>query len=191
MTHLDCQDKEMLIISFQEVPKGELPKNCFPGETSLKFHLRPVKQQGFDRSETLRKVDFDSIVEKTQTLLAGEFKKSVATELVEKDHDRKEFTSSPTSLTSLTTNSSAGSTDLPSSPKRNLFSKIHNPVRGILDAVGAPLLHVTSEETGQNIHRQVKGHQVTHKDYEVVFLGTGASLPSKYRNVSSTLINMR
>lgn len=123
--------------------------------------------------------------------MAGKLKKSVATELVEKDHDRKEFASLPTSLSSLSTNSSAGSTDLPASPKRNSFSKIQNPVRGTLDADRAPLLHVTSEETGQNIHRQVKSHQVTHKDYEVVFLGTGASLPSKYRNVSSTLINMR
>ena len=29
------------------------------------------------------------------------------------------------------------------------------------------------------------------KDFSVVFLGTGASLPSKYRNVSCTLVNIR
>ena len=28
-------------------------------------------------------------------------------------------------------------------------------------------------------------------DFEVVFIGTGASLPSKYRNVSSTLVSIR
>ncbi len=29
------------------------------------------------------------------------------------------------------------------------------------------------------------------KDFSIVFLGTGASLPSKYRNVSCTLVNIR
>ena len=157
----------------------------------LKFHLRPVKQQGFDRSETLLKVDFDSLVETTQTLLASKLKKSVATDLVEKGHDSTEFASSATSVRSLSTSCSAGSTDLIRSPNRNLFSKLQNPGKEILDAVGVPFL--ASEETGISLKEliQVKSRQVTHKDYEVVFLGTGASLPSKYRNVSSTLINMR
>ena len=162
--------------SFQEVTKGELPKNCFPGENLLKFHLRPVQQQGFDRSETLQKKDFDTLVEETQTLLARKLNESVATDLVQTGHDRTGFASSATSARSLSTSSSAESIDLIRSPKRNLFSKFQNPVRDILHAVGAPFL--TSEE-------------VAHKDYEVVFLGTGASIPSKYRNVSSTLINMR
>lgn len=154
--------------------------------------MRPVKQQGFDRSETLRKVDFDALVEGTQTLLARKLNKSVAIELVGKGHDdRREFASSPMSDSSFSTNSSAGSADLIASPKRVLFSEIQNPVRDVLDAVREPLPRVTSEETGQIIHGQVKSHPVSHKDYEVVFLGTGASLPSKYRNVSSTLINMR
>jgi len=173
-----------------EVAKDELPKNCFPGENLLRFHLRPVKQQGFDRSETLQKVDFDSLVEETQTMLATKLKKSVATDLVEKGHDRREFASSAASVRSLSTSSAAGSTDLIRSPKRNLFSKFQNPVKEILDAVGVPIL--TSEETGYSLKEiiRVKSRQVTNKDYEVVFLGTGASIPSKYRNVSSTLINM-
>ena len=29
------------------------------------------------------------------------------------------------------------------------------------------------------------------KEFSIVFLGTGASLPSKYRNVSCTLVNIR
>jgi hypothetical protein len=29
------------------------------------------------------------------------------------------------------------------------------------------------------------------QDFSIVFLGTGASLPSKYRNVSCTLVNIR
>ena len=175
-------------VLFQRVAKGELPKNCFPGENLLKFHLRPVQKQGFDRSETLQKVDFDSLVEKTQTLLASKLKKSVTTDHVEKRHERREFASSASSVRSLSTSSSAGSTDLIRSPKRDLLSQFQNPVKETLDAV-----EVTSEETGisQEELIPVKSQQVTRKDYEVVFLGTGASIPSKYRNVSSTLINMR
>ena len=116
----------------------------------------------------------------------------MATELVEKGHDRKEFASSPTSVSSLSTNSSAGSTDVIASPEGNLFSNIQSPVRDMLDgAVREPFLHESCEETGQVIHGQVKSQEVIQKDYEVVFLGTGASIPSKYRNASSTLINMR
>jgi len=123
--------------------------------------------------------------------LASKLRKSVATDLVEKGHDRREFASSASSVSSLSTSSSAGSTDFIRSPKRNLFSKFQNPVKDILDAVGVPFLN--SEDTGISLKEliRVKSRQVTRKDYEVVFLGTGASIPSKYRNVSSTLINMR
>lgn len=178
-------------IWFQEVAQDELAKNCFPGENLLKFRLRPLKQQGFDRSDTLQKLDFDSLVEETQTLLASKLNESVATGHVEKGHDRTEFASSATSVRLLSTSSSVSSTDLIRSPQRNFFSKVFNPFREMLDAVGVPSL--TSEESGVTLKQliQMKRHKVTHKDYEVVFLGTGASIPSKYRNVSSTLINMR
>lgn len=178
-------------ISYQEVGKDELPKNCFPGENLLKFHLRPFKQQGFDRSETLRKVDFDSLVDETQTLLASKLNKSFTTDLVQKGHNRTEFASSATAVRSLSTSSSSESTDSIKSPKRSLLNEFKNSVTETLHTVGAPFL--PSKETGCSLKEmiQVKSQQVTHKDYEVVFLGTGAAIPSKYRNVSSTLINMR
>ena len=126
----------------------------------------------------------------TQSLLTRTFNESVATDLVQKGHDRTGFASSATSVRSLSTSSSAESTDLIRSPQRNLLGKFQNPVREIFHEAGA---EAGAEETSFTVKdiMQVKSHQAMHKDYEVVFLGTGASIPSKYRNVSATLINMR
>ena len=67
-----------------------------------------------------------------------------------------------------------------------MSSTFINSVRDTLEAVGkgvkslAELVEMKTQQCSSN-----------HENYEVVFLGTGASIPSKYRNVSSTLINMR
>lgn len=143
----------------------------------------------------LHNLDFNSIVEETQTLLAGKLNVLAgATGFEQRSHDRNELASSASSASSarsLSTSSSAGSRDLIRSPRRDPFSKFRNPIKEMLDAVGVPFLD--SEEDGSTLQDFIKfkKREVKHKDYEVVFLGTGASIPSKYRNVSSTLINTR
>lgn len=171
--------------------QDELPKNCFPGENLLKFHLQPFTQRGFDRSDLLQKLDFDSIIEETETMIGDKLNELGPKGFEQRSHARKELTSSVGSARSLSTSSSAETRDLIRSPCGDLFSKSQNPVLEILDAVGARFLN--SEERGCTLQDIIKrkSRQVKHKDYEVVFLGTGASMPSKYRNVSSTLINMR
>ena len=53
----------------------------------------------------------------------------------------------------------------------------------------------TSSGPEQNLEcaRNILGYDLKDmdKEFSVVFLGTGASLPSKYRNVSCTLVNIR
>ncbi|XP_078348561.1 zinc phosphodiesterase ELAC protein 2-like [Oculina patagonica] len=173
-----------------EVRQDQLPKNCFPGENLLKFHLRPIKQEGFDRTDLLQKLDCDSIIKETQTLLAGKLNQLGATGFEQRSHDKTELASSASSARSLSTSSSSGSRDLIRSPRRDPFSRFPNPTIEILEAVGVRFLD--TEEHGYTVHEitAMKARQGIHKDYEVVFLGTGASIPSKYRNVSSTLINM-
>lgn len=180
--------------SLQVVKETDLPKNCFCGENFLQFHLRPIKQQGFDRSDIPQKIDVNSIVLETQTLLAGELNNvNRGTGFEERSHNRAELKSLG-SVRSLSTSSSAGSRDLIRDP--STLSTFGNPVRDILKAVGVPFL--SCEEGGEGgvslrewMEMKARQSVFNHKNYEIVFLGTGASLPSKYRNVSSTLINMR
>ncbi|KAJ7372606.1 Zinc phosphodiesterase ELAC protein 2 [Desmophyllum pertusum] len=190
------KDKPLM---FLKLKKMNYLRTAFLERILLKFHLRPIKQQGFDRSDVLQNIDFNSIVEETQTLLAGKLNVLAgATGFEQRRHDTNELASSASSASSarsLSTSSSAGSRDLIRNPPRDPFSKFRNPFRDIADAVGLPSLH--SEERGCTLQEiiQIKAQHFTqnkHKDahYEVVFLGTGASIPSKYRNVSSTLINM-
>lgn len=187
-SHLNERD----FISFQEIKQDELPMNCFPGENLLKFHLRPNKQRGIDRKGLLKKLDFDSIIKDTQTLLAGKLNELGAAGLEQRSQDKKKLTLSAASARPLSTSSSTESRDLIRRPHRDPFSKFQNPTREILDAVGVQF--PGSEDDGTCTMQELtemKSREVIHKDYEVVFLGTGASIPSKYRNVSSTLINMR
>ena len=176
--------------SLQVVKETDLPKNCFCGENFLQFHLRPIKQQGFDRSDIPQKIDVNSIVLETQTLLAGELNNvNRGTGFEERCHNRAELKSLG-SVRSLSTSSSAGSRDLIRDP--STLSTFGNPVRDILEAVGVPFLSCEEgSEGGVSLREWVEMKARQHKNYEIVFLGTGASLPSKYRNVSSTLINMR
>ena len=184
-------------VFLQEIKQDALPRNCFPGENLLKFYLREGKQQGFDRSEVLQKLDVDTVMKETQALLNEQ-----SIELCDKGFERrsteeKESLSVAGTSRSLPTSSSLVASDLIRSPPTNRLaeSRYRNVLRDTLDTVGVPLSG--TERSGftlsEMIQMKVKksAWEMQHKDYEVVFLGTGASIPSKYRNVSSTLINMR
>ena len=173
------------------VKQGDLPKNCFPGENFLQFHLRPIKHQGFDRSDIPNKLDVNSILQESQTLLDDERNVTDAAGFEERSHERAELKPLG-SVRSLSTSSSAGSRDLIRNPPTLLTFKSH--MQEILEAVGATAF-LDEEERGVSvaelIETKARESLINRKNYEVVFLGTGASLPSKYRNVSATLINMR
>lgn len=175
----------------QAVTDDDLPKNCFSGENFLQFHLRPIKQQGFDRSDIPKKLDMNSILQETQTLLADKLNVTSATGFEQRRHDRPELASLG-SVRSLSTSSTAGSRDLIRNPPTLRSSR--NPLRDILEAVGVTFT-MDSEDDGVTLTElmEMKARQFSfnRQNYEVVFLGTGAALPSKYRNVSSTLVNMR
>lgn len=173
------------------VKQADLPKNCFPGENFLKFHLRPIKHQGFDRSGIPDKLDMNSILQESQTLLEDKLNVTGAAGFEERSHDRAELKSLG-SVRSLSTSSFAGSRDLIRNPPT--LSTFQYSVREILEAVGVTAFG-DEEERGVSLRElvEMKAHQsrINRDNYEVVFLGTGASIPSKYRNVSATLINMR
>lgn len=179
------------------INQDDLPKNCFAGENLLKFYLREGKHQGFDRSEVLRKLDVDSIIKETQTLL-NEQSKEVSSErgFGQRSTEQKELSSAAgTSRLSPTTSASVVN-DLIRSPPTNRNTKINfgNALIDSLEAVGVHLLG--TERRGSSLSEIIqmkvkeRAWEREHKEYEVVFLGTGSAIPSKYRNVSSTLINM-
>lgn len=91
------------------VKQCDLPKNCYPGENFLQFHLRPIKQQGFDRSDIPNALDKNSILLETKTLLE---EKPLATGVCvdENTHDRLERKSFG-SVRPLSTSTSAVSKD--------------------------------------------------------------------------------
>lgn len=185
-------------VFLQEIKQDALPRNCFPGENLLKFYLREGKQQGFDRSEVLQKLDVNTVMKETEALLNEQSIELLCDRGLEKrSTEEKESLSVAGTSRSLPTSSSLVASDLIRSPPTNRLaeSRYKNVLRDTLDAVGVPLSG--TERSGftlsEMIQMKVKksAWEMQHKDYEVVFLGTGASIPSKYRNVSSTLINMR
>lgn len=164
----------------------DLPKNCYPGENFLQFHLRPIRQQGFDRSDIPNALDRNSILLETKTLLE---EKPLATGACvdENTHDRLERKSFG-SVRSLSTSTSAVSKDLtrksepPLIMKNHLFEEAEVTLRCDERSGASPAEFMVNK---------AQESQLNLNNYEVVFLGTGAALPSKYRNVSSTLIHMR
>ena len=185
-------------IFLQEIKQDALPRNCVPGENLLKFYLREGKQQGFDRSEVLQKLDVNTVMKETEALLNEQSIELLCDRDLEKrSTEEKESLSVAGTSRSLPTSSSLVASDLIRSPPTNRLaeSRYRNVLRDTLNAVGVPLSG--TERSGftlsEMIQMKVKksAWEMQHKDYEVVFLGTGASIPSKYRNVSSTLINMR
>ena len=161
-----------------------LPKNCVSGETFLQFHLRPLKQQGFDKTNIPQKLNIDSTLQETQTLLAGGLNTISVPSFQLKHYDRTELATSLALVRSISTSSSPGSQDLITD--LGTTKTIKNCVRDALEAVGTKMKSLAG-----SVERKAQQFFSNHENYEVVFLGTGASIPSKYRNVSSTLINMR
>ena len=161
-----------------------LPKNCVSGETFLQFHLRPLKQQGFDKTNIPRKLNIDSTLQETQTLLAGSLNTITLPSFQLRHYDRTELATSLGLVRSISTSSSSGSQDLITD--LGTTKTIKNCVRDTLEAVGTKVKSLAG-----SVERKAQQFFSNHENYEVVFLGTGASIPSKYRNVSSTLINMR
>ena len=141
-----------------------LPTNCFPGENCLKFHLRPSSQQGLDLSDKPDVLDVKSIIVETQVLLGI---KTLRSGVVEE-------TDPLLSTRTFSTSSSSGLSEC-------------NQISRILQAVGA--CH-SEDSYGMSLKGSMES-KPDRKDFGVVFIGTGAAIPSKYRNVSSTLINMR
>ena len=140
----------------------------------------------------------DSIIKETQTLL-NEQSKEVSRErgFGQRSTEQKELSSAAgTSWLSPTTSMSVVN-DLIRSPPTNRNTKINfgNALIDSLEAVGVHLLGTErrGSSLSETIQMKVKERawEREHKEYEVVFLGTGSAIPSKYRNVSSTLINMR
>lgn len=170
------------------VKQSDLPKNCYPGENFLQFHLRPNKKQGFDRSDIPSKLDTNSILLETQTLLDGRTHATCASGLEEKTCDRLERKTLG-SVRSLSTSSSARSRDMIRETRP--LQIVGNPIREMLEAVGVTFIGEDEGHTLTDIIKmKAEESQFKRNNYEIVFLGTGAALPSKYRNVSSTLINM-
>lgn len=182
---LHCIDPEIFPLletsNIPDVTEDALPKNCFSGENFLQFHLRPIKQQGFDRSGIPQKLDINSILQETQTLFAGQLNIR-ATGFQQRSHDRAEL-ASLSLVRSISTSSSDGSRDSRRNPP--MSSTFINSVRDTLEAVGTGV-----KSLAELVEMKTQQCFSSHENYEVVFLGTGASIPSKYRNVSSTLINM-
>ena len=148
----------------------------------MQFHLRPLKQQGFDKTNIPRKLNIDSTLQETQTLLAGSLNTISVPSFQLRHYDRTELA---TSLgLAISTSSSSGSQDLITD--LGTTKTIKNCVRGALEAVGTKVKSLAG-----SVERKAQQFFSNHENYEVVFLGTGASIPSKYRNVSSTLINIR
>lgn len=151
----------------------------------MQFHLRPLKQQGFDKTNIPQKLNIDSTLQETQTLLTGSLNTSVSVPSFQlRNHDRTELATSLGLVRSISTSSSSGSQDLITD--LGTTKTIKNCVRDTLEAVGTKLKSLAG-----SVERKAQQFFSNHENYEVVFLGTGASIPSKYRNVSSTLINMR
>ncbi|XP_067043243.1 zinc phosphodiesterase ELAC protein 2-like isoform X1 [Acropora muricata] len=185
---LHSLDAEMFpLLESSDVPmvkQCDLPKNCYPGENFLQFHLRPIKQQGFDRSDIPNALDRNSILLETKTLLE---EKPLATGVCvdENTHDRLERKSFG-SVRSLSTSTSAVSKDLIRKPEPP-------PILKNLPFEEAGVTLTCEERNGASpefMVNKAQESQLNLNNYEVVFLGTGAALPSKYRNVSSTLIHM-
>lgn len=161
-----------------------LPKNCVSGETFLQFHLRPLKQQGFDKTNIPQKLNIDSTLQETQTLLTGSLNTISVPSFQLRNHDRTELATSLGLVRSISTSSSSGSQDLYTD--LGTTKTIKNCVRDAIEAVGTKVKSLAG-----SVERKAQQFFSNHENYEAVFLGTGASIPSKYRNVSSTLINMR
>ena len=161
-----------------------LPKNCVSGETFLQFHLRPLKQQGFDKSNIPQKLNIDSTLQETKFLLAGSLNTISVPSFQLRNHDRTELATSLGLVRSISTSSSSGSQDL--IIDLGTTKTIKNSVRDTLEAVGTKVKYLAG-----SVERKMQQFFSSRENYEVVFLGTGASIPSKYRNVSSTLIKMR
>ena len=149
----------------------------------MQFHLRPLKQQGFDKTNIPQKLNIDSTLQETQTLLAGSLNTISVPNFQLKQYDRTELATSLALVRSISTSSSPGSQDLITDLGTTKTMK--NCVRDALEAVGTKVKSLAG-----SVERKAQQFS-NHENYEVVFLGTGASIPSKYRNVSSTLINMR
>lgn len=168
-----------------------MPRNCFAGESFLQFHLRPIKRQGFDRCAIPDKLDTNSILHEARSLLNGIQNVTGVTGFDDSRNYNREELRQLGSVRSLSTSSTVRTRDLIRNPHVLQMQKI--PVREILEAVGATFMG--ENKSGSTLAELVKmkAHQtvVNRDNYEVVFLGTGAACPSKYRNVSATLINMR
>ncbi|CAH3015232.1 unnamed protein product [Porites evermanni] len=182
---LHCIDPEIFpLLETNNIPDvTALPKNCVSGETFLQFHLRPLKQQGFDKTNIPQKLNIDSTLQETQTLLTGSLNTISVPSFQLRNHDRTELATSLGLVRSISTSSSSGSQDLITD--RGTTETIKNCVRDALEAVGTKVKSLAG-----SVERKAQQFFSNHENYEVVFLGTGASIPSKYRNVSSTLINM-
>ena len=150
----------------------------------MQFHLRPLKQQGFDKTNIPQKLNIDSTLQETQTLLTGSLNTISVPSFQLRNHDRTELATSLGLMRSISTSSSSGSQDLITDLRTT--KTIKNCVRDALEAVGTKVKSLAG-----SVERKAQQFFSNHENYEVVFLGTGASIPSKYRNVSSTLINMR
>ena len=80
---------------------------------------------------------------------------------------------------------------LASTSEENSLAKIKDSLK---DFVDPKRFSPESSDVVSNVQSldAVLDHQSNEdENFEIVFLGTGASLPSKYRNVSSTLVNIR
>ena len=153
-----------------------------------KFTLRPKKTFGVDSSDELKQIDVGQLVKDTKEILKGSVSEGILTDI------NKQIDSKEENDRNLYENSTKDAKN-----KRTL--KDNNETQ--IDTVPAKMIckcdtYAEDSRSGTKVlvdgmkdSFETEGNRLEERFPSVVFMGTGSSIPSRYRNVSSILLHMR
>ena len=150
-----------------------------------KFNLRPKKSFGVDSSDELKQIDIEQLVKETMEILSGSSHEERSADKKKGNEDLGtngcETLKKDTSHKRILENSKDDQFEI--SPARKICKCVGNP----RDVHSSSKLLAGEEKASFTI----EGSKTESRFPYVVFLGTGSSIPSKYRNVSSILLHAR
>ena len=151
-----------------------------------KFTLRPKKTFGVDSSDELKQIDVEQLVKDTREILKGSFSERILTDVnkqIKEENDQNIYENSIKDSKNKRTLKDDNDTQIDTVPAK-MICKCNTYAEDSRSGT-----KVLVDERKDSF--ETEGNRLEERFPIVVFMGTGSSIPSRYRNVSSILLHMR
>jgi len=150
-----------------------------------KFTLRPKKTFGVDSSDELKQIDVEQLVKDTREILKGSFSERILTDVnkqIKEENDQNIYENSIKDSKNKRTLKDDNDTQIDTVPAK-MICKCNTYAEDSRSGT-----KVLVDERKDSF--ETEGNRLEERFPIVVFMGTGSSIPSRYRNVSSILLHM-